>query len=46
VDGAYAEVAHVTGDQAFHAQRPFDVQVIPSRLVAKLRRTGPADGSA
>jgi Uma2 family endonuclease len=45
-DGAYTEVAHVTGDQAFHAQRPFDVQVIPSRLVAKLRRTGAARPSA
>jgi hypothetical protein len=29
-EGAYTEVAHVTGDQAFHAQRPFDVQVIPA----------------
>ena len=35
--GAYCEVAHVIGDQAFDAQRPFAVQVIPSRLVAKLR---------
>jgi Uma2 family endonuclease len=37
-DGAYAEVAHVTGDQAFRARRPFGVEVVPSRLVAKLRR--------
>ncbi len=36
-DGAYAEVAHVTGDQVFRAQRPFGVEVVPSRLVAKLR---------
>lgn len=36
-DGAYAEVAHVTGDQVFTAQRPFAVEIIPSRLVAKLR---------
>jgi Uma2 family endonuclease len=37
-DGAYTEVAHVTGDQAFRAQRPFSVEVVPGRLVAKLRR--------
>lgn len=35
--GAYREVAHVVGDEAFHAKRPFAVQVVPSRLVAKLR---------
>jgi Uma2 family endonuclease len=35
--GTYTEVAHVAGDQVFHAQRPFEVQVVPSRLVAKLR---------
>jgi len=35
--GAYTEVAHVTGDQAFRAQRPFAVGVVPARLVAKLR---------
>ncbi len=35
--GTYSEVAHVTGDQAFRAQRPFAVQVVPSSLVAKLR---------
>jgi Uma2 family endonuclease len=35
--GAYTEVAHVTDDQVFHAQRPFGVDVVPSRLVAKLR---------
>ena len=44
-EGAYTEVAHVTGDQAFHAQRPFDVQVIPDRLVEKLRRAGARDES-
>lgn len=36
-DGGYAEVARVTGDEAFLAQRPFDVQIVPSKLVAKLR---------
>ena len=32
-DGAYAEVAHVTGDEAFEASVPFPVTVIPSRLL-------------
>jgi Uma2 family endonuclease len=36
-DGTYAEIAHVTGDQVFHAKQPFEVQVAPSRLVTKLR---------
>jgi Uma2 family endonuclease len=36
-DGGYAELAHVTGDQVFRAQRPYGVEVVPSRLVAKLR---------
>jgi Uma2 family endonuclease len=36
--GTYTEVAHVAGDQAFHAQRPFRAEVVPGRLVAKLRR--------
>jgi Uma2 family endonuclease len=44
-DGGYAEVAHVAGDQFFTAQRPFAVEIAPSRLVAKLR-TGPAAGSS
>lgn len=35
--GAYAEVARVTGDEVFHAKQPFEVEVVPSRLVAKLR---------
>jgi Uma2 family endonuclease len=34
--GVYREVAHVAGDQAFHAERPLSVPVVPSRLVAKL----------
>jgi len=42
-DGVYAEVAHVTGDQVFTVQRPFAVEIIPSRLVAKLR-TGRGEG--
>jgi Uma2 family endonuclease len=37
-DGVYAEVAHVTGAETFRAVRPFSVQIVPGRLVAKLRR--------
>jgi Uma2 family endonuclease len=36
--GVYREIAHVTGDEAFAARRPFAVQVTPSYLTAKLRR--------
>jgi Uma2 family endonuclease len=36
--GAYAEVAHVTGAETFRATRPFSVEIVPDRLVAKLRR--------
>jgi Uma2 family endonuclease len=36
--GTYAEVAHVTGAEAFRASKPFDVEIVPDRLVAKLRR--------
>jgi Uma2 family endonuclease len=36
--GSYAEVAHVTGADAFRARKPFDVEIVPDRLVAKLRR--------
>jgi Uma2 family endonuclease len=32
----YREAAHVTGDEAFTAARPFEVTVIPARLVAGL----------
>jgi Uma2 family endonuclease len=35
-DGRYHEVAHVVGDEAFAASRPFPVEVIPSRLVTAL----------
>ena len=40
MEGTYIEAAHVVGDQVFHAQRPFRAEVVPSRLVAKLRRAG------
>jgi len=32
----YAEAAHVTGDEAFTATRPFEVTVTPAQLVAGL----------
>jgi Uma2 family endonuclease len=32
----YEEAAHVTGDQAFTATRPFEVTVVPAQLVAGL----------
>jgi Uma2 family endonuclease len=35
--GVYAEVAHVTADQEFRAEHPFDVRIVPAGLVAKLR---------
>lgn len=33
VDGAYAEVAHVEGEQSWTASRPFPVTVVPAALV-------------
>jgi hypothetical protein len=35
-DGRYRQVAHVTGGKPFRAERPFPVEVIPARLVARL----------
>jgi Uma2 family endonuclease len=35
-DGRYEQVAHVTGDEPFRAERPFTVEVVPSLLVARL----------
>jgi Uma2 family endonuclease len=32
-DGAYVEVAHMTGEAVFHASLPYDVTVCPMRLV-------------
>jgi Uma2 family endonuclease len=37
VDGEYREAADVAGDAAFCAEEPFRVEIVPSRLVAKLR---------
>ncbi|HEY4465364.1 MAG TPA: Uma2 family endonuclease [Streptosporangiaceae bacterium] len=36
-EGAYTEVAQVTGDEVFRASRPFPVEVGPSGLIAKVR---------
>ena len=33
VDGAYREIASVTGDAAYDAERPFPVRVVPSELL-------------
>jgi Uma2 family endonuclease len=33
-DGQYAEVAHVTGDEEFPAERPFRITIVPSALMA------------
>jgi Uma2 family endonuclease len=35
-DGRYEQVAHVTNNEPFAAQRPFSVEMVPSRLVADL----------
>jgi Uma2 family endonuclease len=35
-DGRYEQVAHVSGGKPFRAQRPFPVEIVPSRLVAGL----------
>jgi len=35
-DGRYELVAHVTAGQVFSATRPFDVEIVPARLVAGL----------
>jgi Uma2 family endonuclease len=35
--GRYREAAHVSGDEAFAAVRPFRIEIVPSRLVAGLQ---------
>jgi Uma2 family endonuclease len=35
-DGRYEQVAHVTGNKPFRAQRPFDVDIVPASLVVRL----------
>ena len=37
VHGEYRETAHAAGDMPFRAEEPFRVEIVPSRLVAKLR---------
>jgi hypothetical protein len=36
--GSYEQIAHVTRDDGFAAQRPFPVRIVPSQLVVKLPR--------
>jgi hypothetical protein len=36
--GGYTEVADVTGGDVFRARNPFRVEIVPDRLVAKLRQ--------
>jgi Uma2 family endonuclease len=35
-DGCYQEMAHVTGDEGLRLERPFQVEVVPARLIAGL----------
>lgn len=35
-DGRYRQHAEVAGDQAFHAERPFAVSVVPAELLGRL----------
>jgi Uma2 family endonuclease len=37
MNGEYGEVAQAAGETPFRAVRPFPVEIVPSRLVAKLR---------
>lgn len=37
VDGGYREAAQAAGEVPFRAGQPFPVEIVPSRLVAKLR---------
>jgi Uma2 family endonuclease len=37
--GSYVQVADVTGGEMFKAHKPFSVEIVPERLVAKLRRS-------
>ena len=35
-ESGYEEIAHITGDASFPARKPFDVEIVPARLVAGL----------
>jgi hypothetical protein len=37
IAGRYRETAQVAGDVPFRVEQPFPVEIVPSRLVAKLR---------
>lgn len=43
VDGRYVEVASVTGDEAFEAQLPFPVRIVPNELLDPEDRSGSTD---
>ena len=36
-DGGYSEASQTVGDAPFRARQPFPVEIVPTRLVAKLR---------
>ena len=36
-DGRYEEMARVVGDEIFEARRPFEVRVVPTELLGRLR---------
>ncbi|MDQ3150692.1 MAG: Uma2 family endonuclease [Actinomycetota bacterium] len=36
-DGRYEEMARVVGDETFEARRPFEVRVVPTELLGRLR---------
>ncbi|HET9138929.1 Uma2 family endonuclease [Actinophytocola sp.] len=38
VDGRYRQVAEVKGDDAFEAERPFPVRIVPAELLGRLAR--------
>lgn len=37
-DGDYRQLAEVKGDDAFEAQRPFPVRIVPAELLGTLAR--------
>jgi hypothetical protein len=36
-DGAYEQIAHVSGDEAFVAVEPVPVRIVPARLLDDMR---------
>lgn len=39
-EGNYQQVAQVKGAEAFEAQRPYPVRIVPAQLVARLPSSG------